>query len=132
MAKKQMNQEVKKEWVAALRSGKYSQTSGVLYDGDNAYCCLGVLCDIYAKKMKKKAFIYGDFALGTKNTGLGQYGLLPQIVMKWAELNQFATDEYDCSTDIRSGKANNAKTLASLNDDGMSFEKIADIIEERL
>jgi len=33
-------------WVAALRSGEYSQTNGWLQD-DNGHCCLGVACDIF-------------------------------------------------------------------------------------
>lgn len=32
-------------WVAALRSGKYSQARQRMR-GDQGYCCLGVLCDI--------------------------------------------------------------------------------------
>ena len=34
-----------KLWVDALRSGKYQQARGALKTGD-AYCCLGVACDI--------------------------------------------------------------------------------------
>lgn len=130
---KQMNPEVKKKWVNALRSGKYKQTNGMLHNSyDNSYCCLGVLCDIYAKERKKRAFDYSEFILGTENTGMGSTGLLPKIVVNWAGLNQFAIYAEESSTDIRSGKSHNAKTLANLNDSGVSFEKIADIIEERL
>jgi len=33
----------KKKWVAALRSGKYKQGIGSLYDAnEDTYCCLGV------------------------------------------------------------------------------------------
>ena len=46
-----MNRQYVENWVAALRSGKYKQTTGTLrgvmehnYIG---YCCLGVACDIY-------------------------------------------------------------------------------------
>ncbi len=34
-------------WVEALRSGKYKQGRDHLRTGD-AYCCLGVLCDLLA------------------------------------------------------------------------------------
>jgi len=45
-----MNPEIKAKWVAALRSGEYRQTDrGVLNDGEGGWCCLGVLCDLYAK-----------------------------------------------------------------------------------
>ena len=33
-----------KEWIAALRSGLFEQTSGKLRSLDNKYCCLGVAC----------------------------------------------------------------------------------------
>lgn len=51
-----MTKELRDKWVAALRSGKYKQTTGALYGGtgnidtdgerEYGYCCLGVLCDI--------------------------------------------------------------------------------------
>ena len=48
-----MKQEVKDEWVTALRSGDYKQGEGmlrqVLDDNTEAYCCLGVLCEIAVK-----------------------------------------------------------------------------------
>jgi hypothetical protein len=44
-----MNPEVKAKWVAALRSGEYEQGVEALKAGD-AFCCLGVLCDLYAKQ----------------------------------------------------------------------------------
>lgn len=40
-----MNQEIKKQWVEALRSGKYEQGQGRL-DYEGKQCCLGVLCKI--------------------------------------------------------------------------------------
>lgn len=50
-----MDADLKARWVAALRSGKYKQTTdGYLAigseddDGTFAYCCLGVLCEILA------------------------------------------------------------------------------------
>ena len=42
-----MNRELMKKWIAALRSGEYAQGKDYLYhpdeNGDEAYCCLGVL-----------------------------------------------------------------------------------------
>jgi hypothetical protein len=37
-----MNSDVKRKWAAALRSGKYKQRTGMLYDGE-CHCALGVL-----------------------------------------------------------------------------------------
>ena len=48
-----MNPEVKKLWVEALRGGKYVQGKGKLHyiskDGQEKFCCLGVLCDLYPR-----------------------------------------------------------------------------------
>ena len=45
-----MNKEIRDNWVAALRSGKYKQgKSTLMYEGK--YCCLGVLCDILGIKL---------------------------------------------------------------------------------
>lgn len=45
-----MNPEIKQRWVAALRSGEYKQAHHKLADAHGGYCCLGVLCDLYAKE----------------------------------------------------------------------------------
>lgn len=39
-----------KEWVAALRSGKYKQAQEILRDDKGGYCCLGVLCEVLVEK----------------------------------------------------------------------------------
>lgn len=49
-----MDTDVKERWVAALRSGEYTQAKGnlkVKLEGDGRYghCCLGVLCDLAAE-----------------------------------------------------------------------------------
>lgn len=45
-----INTELAKKWVAALRSGNYAQTQCQLryneLDGTASYCCLGVLCEV--------------------------------------------------------------------------------------
>lgn len=38
--------EVKKEWLAALRSGDYKQTRGLLCNAKGEMCCLGVAFDV--------------------------------------------------------------------------------------
>lgn len=43
--KEHMNKEIKKQWVEALRSGRYRQTQNTLRVNDG-FCCLGVLCDL--------------------------------------------------------------------------------------
>lgn len=45
-----MDVKIKKQWIKALRSGKYKQTRGRL-KGDGGFCCLGVLCDVLGEHM---------------------------------------------------------------------------------
>lgn len=45
-----MNQEIKKLWCEALRSGNYKQGTLALYNKKaGTYCCLGVLTDLAVK-----------------------------------------------------------------------------------
>lgn len=41
--------DFKAAWIKALRSGDYKQGRMKLRNLDDEYCCLGVLCDVYAK-----------------------------------------------------------------------------------
>lgn len=41
-----LSPDVKAKWLEALRSGKYEQTQGCLTNGNETFCCLGVLCDV--------------------------------------------------------------------------------------
>lgn len=111
-----MNQEIKKKWVDALRSGEYQKGVGNLNWG-GAFCCLGVLCDIHSKET------------GTKWEDSGKYidshSYLPDQVMGWAELprSQFGADVMRQSVRL---------SLVSLNDAGVTFREIADLIEAQL
>ncbi len=103
-----MNKEIKEKWIAALRSGEYEQAKGSLYDG-TGYCCLGVLCRIAGESVgapNRRMYPKEEFAL---SVGLvDEQGTLPQRGPR------------------------GIGCLANLNDEGFSFEKIADIIEEQL
>ena len=90
------------DWVAALRSGKYKQQKGTLR-GSRGYCCIGVLCAINGVDL-------------TINVRTPEQGLFegPE------ELYEFAR------------KLSSAEIVddgISMNDDGQSFEAIANYIE---
>ena len=112
-----MNPQIKQKWVSALRSGDYQQTQGRLRKEDG-FCCLGVLCDLYAKDNNVEweppgyndAYVFQEFESN-----------LPSSVMEWADL------EY-CNPHVNGGES----TLVRLNDSGCTFEQIADVIEEQL
>ena len=109
-----MKPDIKQAWLTALRSGNYQQGQGYLRQGDQ-YCCLGVLCDLYGK------------AVGPEWEGSDQYGsdcvhsihgsevVLPVKIMIWAGLED-----------------RNPLDLAAHNDNGSTFEELANIIEEGL
>jgi hypothetical protein len=46
MTKQWTKEELKKEWIKALRSGEYEQTTSTICN-DKEFCCLGVLESIY-------------------------------------------------------------------------------------
>lgn len=41
-----MTSQLKAKWVAALRSGDFTQGFGYLNRGNKQFCCLGVLCEV--------------------------------------------------------------------------------------
>ncbi len=93
-------------WCTALESGEYEQTSFTLKNG-NAYCCLGVLCEV-AK------------AEGVIQTYNPYEAILPVKVREWAGL---AT---------RSGSYIGDNNLTRDNDSkGLTFPEIAAIIRSR-
>jgi hypothetical protein len=112
-----MNPEVKAKWVAALRSGEYSQGARALRSEDRkSFCCLGVLCDLHSKETGNTWNIDGEY--------LGQAGLLPVAVKDWSGVPH----GYGAVVAIRERR--NGLTIH--NDHGESFALIADAIEEQL
>jgi len=120
-----MNSTVKRLWVRALRSGKYHKATGELRR-ENAFCCLGVLCDLYRLKTKKGSW-------EKKSSGwkfLGRGGALPIAVQKWAKL-----ESRDPMILPLTMKDTGSITLSGLNDMGSpvySFKDIAALIEKHL
>lgn len=107
-----MNPEVKKKWVAALRSGDYEQGTRFLRSHDG-FCCLGVLCDLHAKETNRAWRPMDGVAYYFK-----EYLRLPQEVADWAGLPA-------ANPQLPGGF-----TLAYLNDVSLNtFEQIANEIE---
>lgn len=130
------------QWLAALRSGVYTQTHNWLkrtdQDGITGHCCLGVLCEVegvesfepedkdegyaYCWKFGKygsnavldTSFIEQAFTLGESGTLANAY------VNVW-------DDPEDMENDLTPD--NSYKSLAEMNDAGFSFAEIADILE---
>lgn len=116
---------IMKEWVSALRSGRYDQATDVLRsaEDDCSFCCLGVVCDLYAHKGKGEWRDVGTFVVD----GYIQESVLPMPIATLL----FGTP-LRC---MESGllpiytRSQNAVTLSDLNDSGLTFGQIADLIE---
>jgi hypothetical protein len=151
-----MKKTIMNKWVKALRSGKYKQCREKLCNvdgktGEESFCCLGVLTDLYLKERKRqkkgpnikffrtytKEDMDHDFDFSKWEVD-GEEGCLPPEVAEWAGFNT-ATDDY------KTGCFSNGKKeidLAILNDGGLnpldyskttprkSFKQIADVIEK--
>lgn len=113
--------DIQKEWVELLRSGKFKQGTGVLHNAENNYrCCLGVaieVCKRHGITFKEEItsfFSNGVSGEAIKYDGLG--GCLPEKAVNFIGLStNFGT--------FLNGD------LSELNDDGKTFEEIADLIE---
>lgn len=142
-----MNPEVKKEWVDALRSGNYSQTTGTLRDS-SGYCCLGVLTQLYAEKFPEKLVVKtGEYSFeyitvnedGTRSDP--ETSVLPHVVVEWAGLANnnpdlegdiFLTDD---ELDDLDGEETATYTMpaSEWNDDhDAGFDRLAMFIENQL
>ena len=61
----------REDWAAALRSGRFKQGVGVLYNvSDDTYCCLGVACEI-------AELPHDSIDFGWKS---GPMGYIPQVI----------------------------------------------------
>lgn len=94
-----------REWVAALRSGKYKQAKESLRVEGLGYCCLGVACDLSKLgRWDSTWYMVGTVSSSgsSLSTAVGEfYGL----------------------------KTTDGRQWAILNDNGASFPEIADAIE---
>lgn len=106
-----MDKVIKEKWIAALRSGEYTQAQNRLRikNGDNSfsYCCLGVLCNIIDPDGWKDAdcWLYdGKEQAGIPSALCGPYDI--SLRSQW--------------------------DLAEMNDNGKNFTEIADYIEKNL
>lgn len=133
-----MKANIKKQWLAALRSGNYQQTASMLHragfdGGPDGFCCLGVLCD-----MARRDGVVEPEQM--ENEGGERYykydggtAYLPGVVIDWAGLQwDDERGQYDPAQFEAAGRymPSGECTLAMRNDRGETFEEIADIIEK--
>lgn len=112
----------RKLWADALRSNQYKQGAGALRQLDVAnpgepdlFCCLGVACDLFIKAGGKLNADEPEDWTTMWNYG-GHTACLPLAVRDWIGVNG-------------NGTMADGVCLTNLNDRGMSFSDIADVIE---
>lgn len=136
-----INKELVKQWVEALRSGKYKQGRKALKNRDNEFCCLGVLCDI-----SREHFVGLDWDIEEEaepSTSAiyciaGTIGVLPESILNYVGKETLEDKKVVISSanakisDLVKKYLKLPHTyLTELNDVyKLSFEQIADIIEE--
>jgi hypothetical protein len=107
-----MDPEIKAKWIEALRSGKYKQARMALRR-DDRFCCLGVLCDVAGATWEPFA---GE-----------PCATFPGIETRCAEV---LSDE---AQNMLGLPFERHEQLWHMNDDeGRSFDEIADYIEANL
>jgi hypothetical protein len=100
--------EVKAKWVEALRSKKYKQGRRYLRSSTDAFCCLGVLYDI----------LEPDGWVKTNGPYKIKDGYSACLSARVSDMVGLTGDNESC--------------LSVKNDNGISFEEIADAIETNL
>lgn len=109
--------QFEREWVEALRSGKYEQGRNYLHP-DGLWCCLGVACDIAVQhgigEWDGPEYVSGNYFPGPDES-------METALPFW--LAAFL------GRDDLGRPIGGYGTLSYLNDMGVSFRRIADVIE---
>ena len=106
-----MKSEIKASWLEDLRSGKYQQCTGELFDG-KGYCCLGILENVRRRTLGKR--LLRAYESPTDES------ILYASTAHWAGLTERDPVIADAA-------------LSAYNDEAKkSFAEIADLIEAHL
>lgn len=119
-----------RKWIEALRSGEYRQGRGYLrkitIDGETQFCCLGVLAHLANVKIAdlstscfEDAFLHTFPSINTTDEFVAMYGGYQAYQMPPGEW----------FTNLTGIESSEMCEFASLNDQGHTFNKIANTIE---
>lgn len=129
---------IKERWIAALRSGVYSQNTLGFLRTEAGYSSLGVLCDIFAKdnglEWKEDFHLEideeGNTQLIYRLEGTEEIVDLPTHVAVWAGLD-FNNIPVVCPhLLIRLEGRQFPLGITELDDEGWDFNRIAQVIEQ--
>ena len=134
-----MNPQVKEKWIDALLSGKYEQGNGKLR-GYEGYCCLGVLCDLYAQEQNKE-WNFNGYSENSEEESPdrmdywyfdGESEFLPASVRDWAGLSTHNPQvRVDVSPEDYGDDWFYHEEIADLNDTGYTFKELSKLIKEQ-
>lgn len=112
------------DWIAALRSGEYSQTKKQLRTSPYHYCCLGVRCDLL-EKAGEGEWVGDSFEIDGYESDTNS----PDPV--WLNSRTMRILEETPLFEPKPGRRKDVddNILAGLNDDGFTFSQIADLID---
>jgi len=120
-----------RDWIEALRSGRYERGTGCLRQVD-AYCCLGVACDLYDPDRWRPGWDGGEtWDWGGLASDLSGY----EVAEAGAEVRhayRLRTGDGQYRNDDRTVRTGARTCLAYDNDSGWTFAEIADVIEREL
>jgi hypothetical protein len=118
----ELRKRLRAEWIAALRSGEYRQTTDGNLRDSYGWCCLGVACDVAVRhgitsepKMADGECLFeGDATASLPPSVLEAFGI-------HSDLGDFRDTTLELGGEV---------SLSSANDQGVSFAEIADFIEQ--
>lgn len=144
-----MKADIKERWVEELRSGKYIQGGGDLHwigpvgnreKAQERFCCLGILSKMCAEAgavvAEKDDHMYTVAYGESMDTAY-----LPKEVVEWAGLVYDGERQYtDAPIEEARGilhtglhvPSQDVRSLAMMNDSGVPFEEIAQVIEDEV
>lgn len=113
-----MNNTLRKEWIAALRSGDYKQTTGWLQKA-GGFCCLGIACEVYMKNFPDRVETLADLSYHTVGYSFDALPFVSASLPTGIDL-EFGLDTLE------------ARKLMNMNDiEKLSFNEIADYLESK-
>lgn len=84
-----MKKKIKQQLIKALESGDYKHGRMVLQCSNGTFCCIGVLCDLHAKRTGRKWEDQDRLGM----TYLGRNDRAPLLVRQWAGLTRAVEDD---------------------------------------
>lgn len=140
-----MNTAVVEAWIEELRSGRREQATGALChideNGKQSFCCLGVVTDMYAAQIgiSKEISTAHHLNFSDPQVRYGEHGENAVLPVEMIDFLGLPHNQRNPSFDLplTSEQIEQAEVdgmpyiicLAELNDDGFTFEQIADVIQ---